>query len=482
MACKDKKVSDNVHGYIDIPGYAVQVIDTPQFQRLRNLHQLGVTSYVFPGATHTRFEHSVGVAHLANRMVSRFQQLQPELQITDREVQLVTLAGLCHDLGHGPFSHAFEGWANSGARGGNGDHKWKHENMSARLLEAMVERNELPYTREEVELIKHLISGEVPKAYEERKRTFLFQIVANHRNGIDVDKFDYLARDSFHCSMPKPDYVRLTRASRVLNGEVVYHHKEAFGIGQLFHHRFCMFKAVYCHPVGVAIELMLADILTLAEGPLRIRARMNDVDQYVYLTDAILNEIEVSDLPELGKAKALLQRLRRRDLYKAVGVVSISAACVDAFKKLHHEARVARLAVGVKPEDLVVHINIIDYGKQRDNPLDHVLCFRDWTDTVATPLKVAEVTAVFPNEFREVNVRCYTKDKTKKKAIAQAWDRYCNEMITVEFSGSQNEIELSRQSSVSGTPLSALRTQETEAPLSDGVRKKMRIDFDNINE
>ena len=100
-----KVVSCAIHGFIELPAYAVGVIDTPEFQRLRSLKQLGVTSLVFPGGTHTRFEHSLGVGHLANIMVRRFRALQPELEVEEHEARLVHVAGLCHDLGHGPFSH-----------------------------------------------------------------------------------------------------------------------------------------------------------------------------------------------------------------------------------------------------------------------------------------------------------------------------------------------------------------------------------------
>lgn len=91
--------------------------DTPQFQRLRDLKQLGVTHFIFPGASHHRFEHSIGVSVLANRVINGLKFRQPELDVSERDIKCVTLAGLCHDLGHGPFSHAFEEWLHRRAGG-----------------------------------------------------------------------------------------------------------------------------------------------------------------------------------------------------------------------------------------------------------------------------------------------------------------------------------------------------------------------------
>lgn len=91
-----KTINDPVHGHMFLGDHLMQVVDTPQFQRLRDLKQLGTTHFVFPGASHTRFEHSLGVAFLAGKWVHRLGTHQPELQITPRDRRLVELAGLCH--------------------------------------------------------------------------------------------------------------------------------------------------------------------------------------------------------------------------------------------------------------------------------------------------------------------------------------------------------------------------------------------------
>jgi HD superfamily phosphohydrolase len=102
------RIHDNIHGYIDLDPIATAIVDTDVFQRLRNIHQTGVLYLVFPTATHSRFEHSIGTYHLAKQMISQIASKQPELKITDEIITLVSLAGLCHDMGHLLFSHLFD--------------------------------------------------------------------------------------------------------------------------------------------------------------------------------------------------------------------------------------------------------------------------------------------------------------------------------------------------------------------------------------
>lgn len=103
------RTNDDIHSSITLDPLTLAFLDSPPFQRLRGLNQLGVAGYVYINATHTRFEHSLGVAHLAERMAESLARKQPQLKVTRKDVACVKLAGLCHDLGHGPFSHIYDG-------------------------------------------------------------------------------------------------------------------------------------------------------------------------------------------------------------------------------------------------------------------------------------------------------------------------------------------------------------------------------------
>ena len=105
---RDVTLLDRVYEHISLPLLIMAAVDSPQFQRLRSLHQLGASSFLYPGAVHTRFEHSIGVAHMARVLLQNFQSHQPELQIGANDIVYGMLAGLLHDIGHGPFSHLFE--------------------------------------------------------------------------------------------------------------------------------------------------------------------------------------------------------------------------------------------------------------------------------------------------------------------------------------------------------------------------------------
>ncbi len=213
-----KSIFDRVHGTINLDPLLVAVMDTCEFQRLDEIKQLGGCSKVYPSATHTRKEHSIGVAYLAGFMVEHLRYTQPELEISDDDVLCVKMAGLLHDIGHGPFSHMFEGFVRKlEARTGEPTSHYTHEDMSIKLLRLLIERNGIDLgasdagyftdpavsAAENLEFVVLLIKGlhddkrwpEDEVGRPESKR-FLLDIVANKRNGIDVDKLDYLARDS----------------------------------------------------------------------------------------------------------------------------------------------------------------------------------------------------------------------------------------------------------------------------------------------
>ncbi|CAF1442196.1 unnamed protein product [Didymodactylos carnosus] len=169
-----KKIfNDPVHGSIELNPLLVNIIDTPQFQRLRRIKQLSVTHYVFPGASHNRFEHSVGTCYLAGELLTSLQQQQPHLDITDQDKLCVQIAALCHDLGHGPFSHLFE----DVIREIRPDRNWTHEEASIKMFDYMIEQNNLKtilnrYNLNDADIIfiKELIAGPLP---ENNKKVWL---------------------------------------------------------------------------------------------------------------------------------------------------------------------------------------------------------------------------------------------------------------------------------------------------------------------
>ena len=235
--------NDPVQGHLRIDPSCVEIIDTPQFQRLRDLKQLGCTYYVFPGACHNRFEHSLGVSYLAEDVVSRiFRTQKKDLEMEGRDVSLVRLAGLIHDIGHGPFSHVFENefLPNVGVQG------FHHEEMTESLLDYLVDDNNIDLNPSDLSTIKALVRSDIKSNLE--RKNFLKEIVANSRNSVDVDKFDYMERDCYHCGIKAScDFSRLRSFLKVINDEICYRASEVSNVYDLFATRASLHKKVYTH-------------------------------------------------------------------------------------------------------------------------------------------------------------------------------------------------------------------------------------------
>jgi HD superfamily phosphohydrolase len=343
-----KTFNDAVHGHIQLHTLAVKIIDTLEYQRLRDLKQLGGAYTVYPSASHNRFEHSLGVAYLAGKFVRHLAREQPELGITQADILCLEIAGLVHDLGHGILSHLFDMKFIPAVEKGC---KWEHEHASAEMLDHLIDKNNLmPHvlaaglSREvDIHFVKELIYG-APRGAPENwqwkgrgEKTFLYEIVCNKRNGIDVDKWDYFARDCRQLNMAIPfDSDRLMSFARVckLPGEreqlqICYPVKEAWHVYQMFQARYSLHKRAYQHKVSRVIESMYMEALVAAndfvivhgkEGKsLKMSQTIYDMEAYSKLSDYLLRTIACSTHPNLEKARSIILRIMRRDIYSFVG-------------------------------------------------------------------------------------------------------------------------------------------------------------------
>lgn len=435
-----KIINDPIHGYMTITPAMLAVIDTPQFQRLRDLKQLGTTYFIFPGASHNRFEHSIGVAHLAGRLCRLLRERQPELGIDDRDILLLELAGLCHDLGHGPFSHAFE----MIVRNLRPDLDFHHETMSKAIFRFMVDENDLAaqlnLTEDDVESVLQLIHG-VVNDEEKREKPFLYDIVANARNGIDVDRLDYLARDCANVGIKSTyDYERLFQMCKVIDGEICFYVKEAYNVLQLYHTRYSLHKQIYTHKTSKSIEFMIMDIMRAADPVLRISTAVDDVRRYCKLTDGILFNIEHSEDESEGmvRARALVHRLRRRDLYRFIGetmlepedAARLAARPLTAEALLEHH-RASWLTID--PADIIVDPYTLSYTKKDRNPLDYVHFYVHFDSTEKITVASHKVSHLIPSRFQEFGLRIFCKDSRPAitAALKEAFALWCRHVKSV---------------------------------------------------
>ncbi|KAI5120720.1 hypothetical protein M0805_006427 [Coniferiporia weirii] len=419
-----RSIKDPVHDFITFSPLIWAFIDTRQFQRLRSIKQLGVSYYVWAGASHNRFEHCIGVAHLAGMLVERLRTIQPELGITERDVRCVQLAGLCHDLGHGPWSHVWDGFFIPAVLP---DQKWTHEDASEMMFDDLVRQNEIEIDLDDINFIKDLIKGTKCRNPPEKK--FLFDIVANKRNGIDVDKFDYIARDvraiGDHNNFSAR---RLIDSARVINDEICYHIKDANSVYEVCTLRFSNHKRIYSHKTARAIEYMIIDALKLAEPVMAIAERILDPRKYLHLTDNVMERIEMSDDPALAESRSIFDRLRTRDLYRCVDWKTFPWELRDSLRSTITPERIVstaktlfenadpaedgpsqELVASLTKEHVIVDISMLHHGMKERNPIDFVRFYGKHNTHESFKAEPGELSTLMPACFAEMLLRIYTK-------------------------------------------------------------------------
>jgi uncharacterized protein len=333
-ATRRKSIFDPVHGPISLEGAALALIGTPEFQRLWGIRQTGFAHLVFPGANHTRLEHSLGTYWVAEEMARR-------LGLSEEEAQRVALGGLLHDLGHGPFSHTLDApmlevlgrphEALSRARIEGTDPDWPSASV------------EVPHVLERNHLDPSSVANLVDPAHPGREPRLLRAIL---HGAIDADRIDYLQRDAYYTGVAHGaiDAVRLLDTLRPVHGRVAFAEKGRSAVEGFLVGRALMYSSVYFHKTVRSAEMMAQAAVERCPGyPESARGLFAASD----------GELLVR-LGEAGGVSASLARgLVERRLYKrAFGWREVSGATRTAWRRaLHHPAERRALE-----DDVAAHV------------------------------------------------------------------------------------------------------------------------------
>lgn len=296
MNQKRKIINDPVFGFINIPdGILYEIIQHPYFQRLHRIKQLGLSSFVYPGAQHTRMQHSLGAMHLMGEAISQLRQAGH--LISEEEEIGVKACILLHDIGHGPFSHALEHSLVKGV---------SHEELSLLMMEHI--NRELGGG---LELAISIFKNLYPKR-------FLHQLVSGQ---LDMDRLDYLSRDSFFCGVSEGiiGSSRIIKMLNLHNGQLVVEAKGIYSIEKFLVARRLMYWQVYLHKTSVAAEKMLLNILRRAKALASEGVQLFAAPALEYF---LYKPVTISDFGAEGEAFANFVLLDDSDLISAIKVWS----------------------------------------------------------------------------------------------------------------------------------------------------------------
>jgi len=411
------EIKDPVHGYVYITADEREIIDSYPVQRLRRLRQLAGAEYVYPGANHTRFEHSVGVMYLAGRVVENPNISQ---RISEDEAEMVRIAALLHDVGHGPFSHIFEHLLDK-------ELGKTHEDMTLWIVKNSELKDILNKVGYEAEEIGKLAVGRLHKP----KKAFLDQIISS---SVDVDKLDFVVRDTYHTGAEYGyiDVFRLIQTLDVLGEDLALDLGSLSALESFIIARIESFKSIYFHRVGRAAQIMLATAIEKANEELGL-ANFKTPEEYLAMDDYTVWTM----LKNCDRSSEIIKNLERRNLLKCAYERTFYEKDIMVSNIFNREAYRKQLQADIAKEaEIEAETVIIDVPTVPSVPYHHsvlmepmeIPVFYKTREGNRIPRRLSEISKIFDVLKGFINIlRIYTQEKNREK-VSNAVSRILGEI------------------------------------------------------
>ncbi|MEM2935603.1 MAG: HD domain-containing protein [Candidatus Bathyarchaeia archaeon] len=406
------EIKDPVHGYVHITDAEKEIIDSFPVQRLRRLRQLAGAEWVYPGATHTRFEHSLGVMYLAGRLTEN-----PNLSqvLTQDEVQQIRIAALLHDVGHGPFSHIFEHllvkFLNK-----------THEDMTIWIVQKSELREKISGIGYDPNTLGSLAVG----LLHEPGKAFMDQII---RSAVDVDKLDFIVRDTYHTGA-EYGYVDIFRLIHMLDildenlavnlGTPRIKGEEVSALESFILARIASFKSIYFHRVARAAQIMIAMAMEQAKDELGL-VDFQSPEDYLALDDYTVWAM----LKKCKKSRKIVEDLERRRLLKYAYAQTFyvrdkTISSIFGVEEVRRQIRdQIALEAGVNPQSVVIDVPTLPSVPYRHSvllePMEIPVFYRT-REGKKISQKLSEVSGIFDVLRSFINIlRVYTDEENREK-------------------------------------------------------------------
>jgi len=399
------EIKDPVHGYVYITEAEKEIIDSFPVQRLHRLRQLAGAEFVYPGANHTRFEHSIGVMYLAG-LLSENPNLSQHL--SEDEAQILRIAALLHDVGHGPFSHIFEHLL----------HKFldkNHEDLTAWVVQKSELSDVLNRLGYDPQMIGRLAVGMLHRS----GKAFMDQVI---RSAVDVDKLDFIVRDTHHtgAAYGYVDIFRLIHMLDVIDENLAVDLGALSALESFILARIESFKSIYFHRVSRAVQIMIAIAMEEARDELGL-VDFKSVEEYLAFNDYTVWTM----LKNCKKSRGLIENLERRKLLKCAydqtfyvrdktvsSIFSVEEIRDEMTEKIASEA-------GIDPRLVVIDVPTLPSVPYRHSillePME-IPVFNKTRDGRKVPQRLSDVSKIFDVLKGFINIlRVYTVEEHREK-------------------------------------------------------------------